>query len=132
MNVSALTRIVRKLRSSAQGTSPAAERRVQTRLSRRLPVTMLGFKLESTNVTSGGMQLECPARRLALLRAQWDPGATPLRAELPGGETIDAVCAVSYVCECEDDFLIGLGFVHLDERSARLWEAHILNLNRAA
>ena len=126
--MSTLARLVRGLRAPAAGAAP--ERRVEPRVSRRLPVTILGFKLESTNVASSGMQVECPGRRLPLLRAQWDPSAAPLQAVLPDGETIDATCAVSYVCECDDDFLIGLSFVHLDERSARLWEAYVLEVNR--
>ncbi len=127
--MNALIQAVRNLRGRRPVASEAPARRVEPRISKRLTVHMVGFELYSTNVTAAGLQLECPGHRLAALRTRWDPAATPVQIELPDGQHIGAECSVTYVSECDDDYLIGLAFEQMDERAKGPWQSYLARLD---
>ena len=132
----ALTQALRNLGGALRGSRPplgnSEERRTTPRVSKRLTVHVEGHTLTSTSVSESGLQVSCPERWLRTLKESWDRAAAAVKVELPGGETIDVQCAVAYVSEWGDEFLIGLKFNQPDERARVLWQASLTRLNGAA
>lgn len=101
---------------------------MEQRLSRSLAVNMLGFELVSTNVTAAGLQVECRAEWMDPLRARWSMSGTPVEVVLPGSSTVQAECAIAYVSNWNEGFLIGLKIVQMDEPCSALWQDYLERL----
>jgi hypothetical protein len=129
----ALGQVVKNLGGAFRGRrgAPVADpnRRAEERVTKRLPVNVLGHALTSTNVTAVGLQVACPEVWIPALRDRWDTGAVPVRIGLPGGDVIDVACSVVYVSDCDDEVLIGLKFNGLADPAASLWQAYLERLD---
>jgi len=47
---------------------------------------------------------------------------------LPDGARIHVECAVAYVSECDDDYLIGLKFRDMDPPTRDAWQRYLIDV----
>lgn len=116
------------LRTERAAAQRAPERRDQPRVSKRLTVHAAAHALTSTNVSQSGLQVTCPAVWLRSLQDGWNREAVALTIELPDGRLMDVECAVTYVSECEDEFLIGFRFNRAEDAHREPWQSYLTQL----
>lgn len=107
----------------------SGEKRRHLRVARRVKVEIDGLELYTTNVSLGGLQLECPALRFHALQRAAAAGPIPLCVRLPARPVpILGQGAVRYTSPAGDDYLIGLEFVSFAADSEVRWGAYIEEL----
>jgi hypothetical protein len=89
------------------GGSPT-ERRRHPRYAYRLAVRVAGMAAHTTNISLGGMQVECPMLQAELLRRQLDARRLPLQVPVADGVPLAVDTEVRYLSEYGQDLLIGL------------------------
>ena len=134
--MSRLGRVFRKIggamyRAQPPSVTPAdnspAERRVSRRVPKRLPVQMAGRELTTTNISQSGLQLQvsCPQSWLPSLQQTWDRNAIAVQLELPTDGIMRFECSVTYVSECEDEYLIGLKINDPKDAQREPWQSYL-------
>jgi len=105
--------------------SMSDERRIASRFSRRLQATAGDVVLHTSNLSASGVQLECPALRLARFRGQLDDDTVDLTLALPDGGRVRARVKVAYVSEYDDEYLIGVQFERFEGAGEATWRSYL-------
>lgn len=92
---------------------------------RRINVEVAGLVVHTSNVSREGAQLVCPAMRFQALERQIAKQPIELVLELPTERDITAYANIRYACECDDEYLIGVGFESFRNGDAAGWYSYI-------
>ena len=102
------------------------DRRSSSRLDVLLRAEANGVVLWTTNVSSGGMQLRCPALVFGLLQPGVDTGELSVLLRLTDEVSIPIRCAVVYLAHYGYDYLLGVRFAGIAEDDYALYRRHCL------
>lgn len=102
------------------------DRRSSYRLDALLRAEANGVVLWTTNVSSGGMQLRCPALVFGLLQPGVDTGELSVLLRLTDEVSIPIRCAVVYLAHYGYDYLLGVRFAGIAEDDYTLYRRHCL------
>lgn len=119
--------------TSTAGGSPIAslsaageDRRGDPRLEVLLRAEANGVVLWATNVSSGGMQLRCPALVFGLLQPGVESGELSILLWAADEVSIPLRCAVVYLAHYGYDYLLGVRFAGVTEDDYALYRRHCL------
>lgn len=90
------------------------ERRECPRLAHQLRVTAGGLALATTNLSTSGLQVECPGLLYGLLQPEAESRSMQLSMQFPDGQTVHVRCEVVYVAYYGYDYLLGLRFAEFE------------------
>lgn len=85
-----------------------------------------GVVLWTTNVSSGGMQLRCPALVFGLLQPGVESGELSVLLWAADDVSISMRCAVVYLAHYGYDYLLGVRFAGVAEDDYALYRRHCL------
>ncbi|MBI4694739.1 MAG: PilZ domain-containing protein [Gammaproteobacteria bacterium] len=107
----------------------SSEKRRHPRVARQLTVDIDGLEVFTTNISLGGMQVECPALRFHAFQRLANAGPIPLCVRLPARPVpILSQGAVRYADPAGDGYLVGLEFVAFSADSEVRWGNYIEEL----
>ena len=104
----------------------AEERRSCPRSPSQLRVEAGGVHLATTNVSTSGMQLSCPALLFGLLQPHLERGTLEATLQLLPDVAVPVRCAVVYVAHYGYEYLLGARFVEFEGDGLALFGRHCL------
>jgi len=109
----------------------ATDRRTCPRSPSRLRVEAGGVHLATTNVSTSGMQLSCPALLFGLLQPHLERGTLEATLQLLPDVAVPVRCAVVYVAHYGYEYLLGARFVEFEGDGLALLRRHCLESDAA-
>lgn len=104
----------------------SGDRRRHPRVSRQLRVEIGSLEVQTTNLSSGGMQIACPSLRFHAFQRLAAGGPVALCVRLPARPVpILAQAAVRYADPADDEYLIGFEFVSFAADGEVRWASYI-------
>lgn len=101
------------------------DQREYPRFRARVPVTLSGLSLFTTNISLSGVQVACPVTLASIFKRQAQGSVVAADFTLPTGAGMHVDCSVAYVWEFDDEYMIGLNFHGLDGAAREALEAYL-------
>ncbi|MCP4043189.1 MAG: PilZ domain-containing protein, partial [Gammaproteobacteria bacterium] len=94
-----------------------------------LPIDIGGLPLFTTNISFSGAQISCPNMMLGIIKRDLEAKSLSLDLKLPSNSTARINCAVIYVSDYADEYLIGLHFSRFEDDGDRLLKEYFLEIS---